>query len=111
MKKELARLIFSFVFIFIFFIKMVISLAPVIANHFDSKIVNAVIMQLEIETNSSKVADQTKDSLSKGEWLSGFYKFNFEQAPKLIANKKYIAMQDYHIESFYPTIPTPPPNC
>lgn len=111
MRKSLARLIFSFVFLFIFFVKMFISIAPVIANHLDSKIVNAVIMQLEIETNSSKGADQAKDSLTKGEWLSGLYKFNFEQAPELIANKKYSAMQDYRIESFFPTIPTPPPNC
>ncbi|SDM94600.1 hypothetical protein SAMN05421813_1303 [Daejeonella rubra] len=111
MKKELARLIFSIVFLFIFFIKMVISIAPLLADHLDSKIVNAVIMQLEIETHSSKGADQAKDSLNKGEWLSGLYKFNFEQPHKLIANKEYIAMQDYHIEAFYPTIPTPPPNC
>lgn len=90
---------------------MVISVAPVIANHLDSKIVNAVIMQLEIETNSSKGVDQAKDSLSKGEWLSGFYNFNFEQPHKLIAYKEYTAFQDYHIEAFYPTIPTPPPNC
>ena len=90
---------------------MFISIAPVIATHLDSKIVNAVIMQLEIETNSTKGADQAKDSLTKGEWLSGFYKFNFEQSPKLIATTGYIAIQDYHIELFYPTIPSPPPNC
>jgi hypothetical protein len=90
---------------------MVISIAPLIANHLDSKIVNAVIMQLEIETNSTKGADQAKDSLTKGEWLSGFYKFNFEQSPKLITSIGYLAFQDNHIELFYPTIPSPPPNC
>jgi len=111
MKKESARLIFGLVFLFIFFVKMVISIAPLLADHMDSEIVNAVIMQLEIETNSSKGADQAKDSLTKGEWLSGFYKFNFEQPHKLIAYKEYIALQDYHIEAFYPTIPSPPPNC
>ncbi|MFA6945729.1 MAG: hypothetical protein WC220_07465 [Pedobacter sp.] len=111
MKKEFAKKIFSFVFLFIFFAKMVISIVPVIANHIDSKIVNAVIMQLEIESHNSKGADQMKDSLTKGEWLSGFYKFNFCRPHSIIATNKYIAMLDYQIQAFYPTVPTPPPNC
>lgn len=90
---------------------MVISIAPLIANHIDSRVVNAVIMQLEIETNPVASSDQAKDTLTKGEWLSGIFKFNFEQPQTLIAIKKYLAMQDFHIEAFYPTVPTPPPNC
>jgi len=111
MTKEFFRVIFSFVFLFIFFAKMVISIAPLIATHFDSKVVNAVIMQLEIETHSSGSTDQAKDSLTKGEWLSGIFKFNFEQPHRVIAINKYLAMQDFHIEAFYPSVPTPPPNC
>lgn len=68
-------------------------------------------MQLEIETNPISSSDQAKDTLSKGEWLSGIFKFNFEQPHTWIAIKKYLAMQDFHIEAFYPTVPTPPPNC
>ena len=68
-------------------------------------------MQLEIETNPIASSDQAKDTLTKGEWLSGIFKFNFEQPQTLIAIKKYLAMQDFHIEAFYPTVPTPPPNC
>lgn len=90
---------------------MVISIAPLIANQIDSRVVNAVIMQLEIETNPVASSDQAKDTLTKGEWLSGIFKFNFEQPQTLIAIKKYLAMQDFHIEAFYPTVPTPPPNC
>jgi len=90
---------------------MVISIAPLIANHIDSRVVNAVIMQLEIETNPLASSDQAKDTLTKGEWLSGIFKFNFEQPQTWIAIKKYLAMQDFHIEAFYPTVPTPPPNC
>lgn len=111
MTKEFFRISFSFVFLFIFFAKMVISIAPLIATHFDSKVVNAVIMQLEIETHSSTSTDHAKDSLTKGEWLSGIFKFNFEQPQTLIAIKRYLAMQDFHIEAFYPSVPTPPPNC
>lgn len=111
MKKEYAKKIFSFIFLFIFFTKMVISIAPLIANHIDNRIVNAVIMQLEIETHSTKGSDQAKDTLTKAEWLSGFYKFNLCRPHSIIAINKYIAMQDYKIQAFYPTVPTPPPNC
>lgn len=62
-------------FLFIFFAKMVISVAPMITVQFDSDVVNAVIMQLEIENHSTKGADQVKDSLHKGEWLSGLSRF------------------------------------
>lgn len=110
MKKELSRQIFSYVFLFIFFAKMIISIAPLIASHMDSKIVNAVIMQLEIENHSSKDADTAKDSLNKGEWLSGICKFNFCQPYKVITSQRYSTIQDYHIRSFYPSVPTPPPN-
>ena len=62
-------------FLFIFFAKMVISVAPMITVQFDSDVVNAVIMQLEIENHSTKGADQVKDSLHKGEWLCGLSRF------------------------------------
>lgn len=111
MKKELARLFFSFIFLFIFSVKMLISIAPLIAIHLDSKIMNSVIMQLEIETNSSKGADQAKDSLNKAEYLSGSYKFNFEEPLQIMNSIKYVLLQDAHKELFYPRIPSPPPNC
>jgi hypothetical protein len=111
MKKEFARKLFSHVFLFIFFAKMVISVAPLIAIHMDSEVVNAVIMQLEIESHSSKGTDQAKDSLNKGEWLSGFGKFNFSRPLIDIALNHYILAGDYPIQAFYPSVPTPPPNC
>lgn len=111
MKKELARLLFSFIFLFIFSVKMLISIAPLIAVHLDSKIMNSVIMQLEIETNTSKGADQAKDSLNKGEFLSGTYKFSFDEPHQIMTPSKYITSQDLNLEVFYPRIPSPPPNC
>ncbi len=110
MKKELARKIFSFIFLFIFFAKMVISVAPLVASHVDSTIVNAVIMQLEIESHSSKGTDTAKDTLNKGEWLSGVYKFNFCQPHTAVAIQRYALKQNSHIRAFYPSVPTPPPN-
>ena len=110
MKQAFAKQWFSFIFLSIFLVKMIISLAPLASIHLDSKIMSAVIMQLEIESNSGPV-DQTKDSILKHEYLNGIFNFNFEYAQYLISSRKYLAMQDFHIESFFPSIPTPPPNC
>lgn len=90
---------------------MAISVAPLIAIHMDSQVVNAVIMQLEIENHSSKGADQAKDSLNKGEWLSGLSKFKFSTPQIDLVSKQYILLRDYPIQAFYPSVPTPPPNC
>ncbi|SKB53750.1 hypothetical protein [Daejeonella lutea] len=111
MKKEFAKKLFSYVFLFIFFAKMAISVAPLIAIHMDSQVVNAVIMQLEIENHSSKGTDQAKDSLNKGEWLSGLSKFKFAIPQIDLASKQFILLRDYPIQAFYPSVPTPPPNC
>lgn len=99
------------VFLFIFFAKMVISIAPLVADHMNSEVVNAVIMQLEIEHNSTKSADQSKDCLYKGEWVNGFSKFNFSRPQVSISLNQYTFLGDSPIQAFYPSVPTPPPNC
>jgi hypothetical protein len=109
MKKELARQLFSSIFLFIFFAKMVISIAPLIASHLDSRIVNAVIMQIEIETNA-KTTDQAKDSIDKSEWLHGLSKFNFSSPHAIITLNTFTLYGNFHIQAFYPAVPTPPPN-
>ena len=50
---------------------MVISVAPMITVQFDSDVVNAVIMQLEIENHYTKGADQLKTHYIKenGLWF------------------------------------------
>jgi hypothetical protein len=111
MKKGSAKLLFSVIFLFIFSVKMVISIAPLIAIHLDGKIMNSVIMQLEIETNSSKGSEQAKDSLNKGDFFSSTDKFNFEELHELMERASYVLLMDHHIELFYPRIPSPPPNC
>lgn len=111
MKKEFAKKLFSYVFLFIFFAKMAISVAPMVAIHMDSEIVNAAIMQLEIENHSAKSTDQVKDSLNKGEWLNGLSKFKFHNPHVDISSNRYILLRDNPIRAFFPSVPTPPPNC
>jgi hypothetical protein len=110
MKKRSVRQLFSIVFLFIFFAKMVISVAPLVADHINSEVVNSVIMQLEIENNSAKGADQSKDCFHK-EWLNGFSKFNFSRPQISISLNQYTFLGDSPIQAFYPSVPTPPPNC
>lgn len=76
----------------------------------DSKFINAVIMQLEIETHNTK-GSETKDSVEKAEWLSGISKFNFSRPHVIQAMNRYILLRDNPIQAFYPSVPTPPPNC
>ena len=90
---------------------MIISVAPMITIQLDSEIVNAVIMQLEIENHSTKGVDQAKDSLNKGEWLSSLSKFKFCNPQIDIVSKLYILLRDTSLQAFYPSVPTPPPNC
>ena len=111
MENNFAKKLFSYVFLFVFFAKMVISVAPMIAVHMDSEVVNTVIMQIEIENHSTKGADQAKDSLNKGEWLNGLSKFRFCNPQFDICSNQYTLLRNYPIQAVYPSVPTPPPNC
>lgn len=76
----------------------------------DSRFISSVIMQLEIESHSTKGAE-AKDSVEKAEWLSGISKFNFGRPHVIVAMNRYILMRDNPIQAFFPSVPTPPPNC
>ena len=86
---------------------MVISIAPLIVAHLDSESVNKVIMQLEIEHPKSV---DVKDATMK-EFLN-LHTFNISPLNPLIILMPVIVIADHdkHIRSFYPVVPTPPPN-
>ena len=77
MTKKIFKKTFSYIFLSIFFLKMLIAGMPLIAHHFDSKSVYAVIMQLEIENSESKVS---KEKPGKGDWCDRFASFIFYQS-------------------------------
>ena len=108
MKKALANKIFSILFLGIFFIKMVICVAPIIVAHFDKKSVNDVIMQLEIEHSAKE--SETKQ-VSVKEYLSIISYAVYSPNHVLIMQAELIsANHAKHARSFYPSVPTPPPN-
>jgi len=106
------RKLCCFLFSTIFFIKMVISIAPIYASFYDSDHVMAVILQLEIENHAGKsnstdlgVEKFTKEFTSITNWDI------FCLPVKHLSAKQYIDQDDIHVKSFYPSVPTPPPNC
>lgn len=99
--------VFSNVFLSIFFLKMVIATAPLIAISIDADSVHAVIMQLEIEQETSK-------GDFKAKVISEFYNrdssFSFNNEEALLKLKLTLFQCDKHPQAFYPSVPTPPPN-
>ena len=108
MKKEVGKIIFSYIFLTIFTVKMVISVAPLIISHFDKQAVNAVIMQIEIE-NNGKTSDVKEIAVKEYFTLSSF-RFTLVHPVQLILSSMISIDHDKHVQAFYPPVPTPPPN-
>lgn len=92
---------------------MVISIAPIYASFYDSKHVIAVILQLEIENHSGKTnsnTDLTNENFSK-EFATVVNWDIFLTPMRYLFIRQYILDDDIGVKSFYPSVPTPPPNC
>jgi hypothetical protein len=108
MTLEIRRKFISGLFLFIFSSKMIISAAPLFFNFSDSEQIRAVILQLEIE-NNAKETDVSKDKAGKAFYVSNIPPF-FVSAP-LFHFFLLIPLEKHSdIESYYPSVPTPPPN-
>jgi hypothetical protein len=108
MRKRIYKRLFSIVFLFIFFAKMVITLAPFIIKQFDRATVNAVIMQIEIE-NNGKNLDMSKELVK--EYFTAIHTCDFLRPVQYLEATPFTDDEDTHLRTFYPTVPTPPPNC
>ncbi len=106
--KDFMRKAFCGLFLFVFFAKMVISVAPLIVGHFDKDAIHAVLMQLEIEKESKE------DSLEKEKFGKEFWDASHSAIlpSRPVSYLKKISPQGdkYKHQSFYPTVPTPPPD-
>jgi hypothetical protein len=110
MAKKRFKIFYTSVFLFILFSKVVISAAPILAFHFDKESINAVIMQLEIE-NNTKETEKAKEKTDKDLWHGIYEIFSFSR-PLYYFSSTAMPIEDMeHKQSFYPTVPTPPPNC
>lgn len=102
-----AKKLFSWIFLFIFFMKMVIAAAPLISDSLEADCLNAVIMQVEIEQESSKEEVKLKGAK---EYTHGYQSFIFSNASSLVNVKLSALHLENHQQTFYPSVPTPPPN-
>lgn len=109
--REYKRLIYSCLFISVFITKMIISTAPLILN-LDKKVVNAVIMQLELENDTKEGASDAKDInniLKKG--TEFFHVYDLVVVPSLrVDDIDYHYVSKKYIKTYFPRVPTPPPN-
>lgn len=109
MRSKDFKILVSVAFLFIFLVKMSISLAPLFSS-IDSKTAAAVIMQLEQETKGDK-DDLSKDSLKEKKIFDDHLLISFEHEHYTIEqNVLYKLEKSLYLQSYHPTVPTPPPN-
>jgi hypothetical protein len=109
MKKRNFKISIAVLFMSIFIVKMVISIAPVFLC-LDNKTVKAVIMQLENETKSEK-EDPEKNAFKEKKSFD-------ENVNHIIAYTAYVTEERvlHNLENalytqvYHPIVPTPPPN-
>ena len=105
------RLFIIITFLGIFSAKMMISGAPVFFDHIDKEIMNAVIMQIEVEHSSDGESGKAKVKLCdfKTE-LYNDYSFAPVSSHCGVSNS-FIEHFKRYFDPFHPSVPTPPPNC
>jgi len=90
---------------------MGLSIAP-LAFNIDKEIVNAVIMQLELESQAKDANDGVKDMgkfVKKGADLLHDYQFYLNPL-STDSNLRFFTKARSYFNSFYPSVLTPPPN-
>jgi len=105
------RILIVAAFLCIFSAKMAISGAPVFLAHLDKDIMNAVIMQIELE-HSADGEGGAKAKIKLCDYKVDFhYEYNFstEQIQVGVSNS-FIDHFKRYVDPFHPSVPTPPPN-
>ncbi|WP_207422208.1 hypothetical protein [Desertivirga brevis] len=108
MNRAIVKKLSSILFLTIFFCKIAISIAPLVAVHFDVKSVKAAITQLEMEDTPKSIDIKgiaIKDYLN----VSQYHHFIVDPIFQLDLKCGNFD-HDKHVRPFYPPVPTPPPN-
>ncbi|WP_129714561.1 hypothetical protein [Pedobacter sp. SYP-B3415] len=105
------KVVIACIFIFVFLAKMGISGAPVFFKCADKKLMNAVIMQLELEHGNEK--DSSKEAGSYPDYkLIDFLSPGMHHPilTHIQLNNSFIDHNRRYVDPYHPTVPTPPPN-
>ena len=109
MRSKGFKIFVSVLLLFIFLIKMGISLAPLFSA-IDSKTAAAVIMQLEQDTKGDK-DDLNKDALKEKKIFDDHLLISFAHQHYITElNVLYNLEKSLYVQSYHPVVPTPPPN-
>lgn len=104
------RILIVITFMGIFAAKMVISGAPVFFPQLDKVLMNAVIMQLEVENHGD---DTGKSSIKYVDHKLMLHRYDLVDVPlatsKCVTNRLVDHFRRY-LDPFHPLVPTPPPN-
>jgi len=106
MSKATIKKRIAIIFLMVFSAKMVLSVAPLFIN-IDKTTVNAVILQLELENETHENAKD--NNVKKAIDIYGVYDLSLLPIEMDVKMKYHIKPRNY-IESFFPSVPTPPPN-
>ncbi|MCX3263909.1 hypothetical protein [Pedobacter agri] len=99
-------------FMLIFSAKMIISGAPVFCTSIDKEIMNAVIMQIELEHEGGKDAAKDIAKFSDFKLLElnhPILSYEFSSS-HFILKSSFIEHFKRYVDPYHPTVPTPPPN-
>lgn len=88
---------------------MMISIAPIVASFLNANSVYNVIMQTEIDEDGSQEVIKIKKELAK-EFCHSTCILTFVDFADLATVKLLALNVKAHCQTFYPTVPTPPPN-
>lgn len=109
MKLREIKFALCLVFISVFLMKMFIAVLPAFLD-LNKKNVNAVILQLELETKNDK-EDPSKDSLKEKKVFDEDFNGLFEFKPLVIeTNLLHNLEKSLYTQVYHPVVPTPPPN-
>jgi hypothetical protein len=109
MKTRKFKILAAAFFMFIFCLKMALSVAPVFLN-LDKKVVNAVIMQLEHDSKTDK-DDLDKDLLKDKKAFDDSELYSAEYITFLVETKVLHNLEHaLYTQIYHPVVPTPPPN-
>lgn len=99
------------VFIGIFASKMFIAAAPVFFKCIDKEMMNAVIMQIELEHSGEKDASKNLEKFDDVKFLETPHHFSYElPIIQFSLNNSFIEHFKRYVNPYYAAVPTPPPN-
>ena len=97
-------------FLSIFFMKMVISVAPVFVNKLDKNVINNVIMQVEVEHGENETGKTLKFDFKSTDQFQHYHSYTATRYHLTVRNS-FIEHSKRYVNPFHPSVPTPPPNC